>query len=195
MYRTAAAISLLTFGVLALSAQNMPSGAAGPAPVPAQDRSNPLMTLSVNLSANAGGCPISMDARQGLWDHTIRVRDGQKEKIYNGFGQRISLTLTDIHAERIVGATVKVLGLSGHNRMLTTDAMSGPKPDASRIIHLTSFSEAKDGVTAELYAPGFTSVSSIQLLEITYANGSTWSNPNLKVCRVAPDPLMLIAGH
>jgi hypothetical protein len=179
MYRVAAAIAL--FSSVTLSAQNQSS--------------QPEVMVPPNLPANvtfAGGCPISMDAKQGLWDHTIQIRNGQKEP-YNGFGQRISLTLVDIHTEPIIAAKVKVLGLSGHNRMLNTRQDS--QPDASRIIKLTSFSEVKGGVMAELYVPGFTSVTSIQLLEIIYANGSTWSSPHSSVCRVAPDPLMLVAAH
>ncbi len=150
------------------------------------------------LSPNAtfaGGCPVSMEARQGVWDHTIRVQNGQSQKPRESFGQRISLTLVDIHSARIVDATVMVLGLSGRNRILNSSASSNGSPDASRVVHLTSFSEAKSGVTAELYAPGFTSVTSIQLLSVIYADGSTWTAPHLKLCRVTPDPFMLVAAH
>jgi len=191
MYRTAFVAALL-FSSFPLIAQNQ-SSATSTANAVLSAKTN--MALSANSPANsafAGGCPVSMDARQGVWDHTIRVHNGQNEKIYNGIGQRISLTLIDIHSARIVAATVKVLGLSGQNRVLNTSAISSAKPDASRIIQLTSFSAAKSGVTAELYAPGFTSVTSIQLLEVTYADGSTMSNPHLKMCQVAPDPLMLV---
>lgn len=125
----------------------------------------------------------------------MRVHNGQDEKVYNGIGQRLSLTLLATRSPRIMAATVKVVGLSGQNRMLNTAAQSSPTPDLSRIIRLTSFTEAKSGMTAELYAPGFTSVTSIQLLEVTYADGSNWSNPDLKICRVSPDPLMLVAAH
>ncbi len=137
-------------------------------------------------------CPISMDAHQGLWDHTIRVENGRP---HDGIGQRIALTLVDIHSAKIVNATVKVLGLSGKNRMLSADLSSNASPDASRVIQLTSFSEVKNGVATQLDAPGFTSVTSIQLLAVTYADGSTWTSPQSKVCRVAPDPLMLVAAH
>ena len=193
MHRAPIVFALLLSGSLALSAQNRSFGTSGAAALSAQDpspTSPTVLILPPNFTAD--GCPISMDARQGIWDHTIRVHNGQNEKTYNGIGQRISLTLVDTHSARIVAATVKVLGLSGQNRMLNTSAISSAKPDASRIIRLTSFSEAKTGVTAELYAPGFTSVTSIQLLEVTYAGGATWSNPHLKMCQVAPDPLMLV---
>lgn len=187
MFRAAFATALLASS-FPLIAQNQPS----PAPT-----SNTVLPVALPAGATfAGGCPVSMDARQGIWDHTIRIRNGQDEKAFNGFGQRITLTLVDLHSSRIVAATVKVIGLSGRNRMLNTDGIAGPKADTSRIIRLTSFSDAKSGVTAELYAPGFTSVTSIQLEELTYADGSTWSNPQLKVCQVAPNPLMLVdAAH
>ena len=154
--------------------------------------------LPADLPANAtfvGSCPVSMDARQGIWDHTILVKNGQSSIRLEKFGQHISLTLGDLHSARIVDATVKVLGLSGRNRMLNTGASADASPDASRILHLTAFTAAQNGVSAELYAPGFTSITSIQLLAITYANGSTWTAPHAKVCRVTPDPLMLIANH
>ena len=80
-------------------------------PLVAQNQSStdpPTSTIYLaNLSANApfaDGCPVSMNARQGIWDHTIRVRNGQDEKTYNGFGQRITLTLDDRHSSPIVAA-------------------------------------------------------------------------------------------
>ena len=186
MYRTAIAVVLL-FGPLALTAQS-----------PSTTSTTEFLVSPANIPANAtfaGGCRVFMDARQGLWDHTIRVRDGRRERSKENFGQRISLTLVDIHSAQITRATVKVLGLSGHNHMLNTDVASNGSPDMSRIIRITSFSEAKGGVTGEVYAPGFTSVTSIELLEVTYADGSTWSTPRAAACHVTPNPLMLIAGH
>ena len=194
MYRAVAAAAIaLTASFLIAQNQSSTSSAAGAPP-----RSSTLTISTAKLSADmasAAGCPVSIDARQGVWDHTMRVHNGQDEKVYDGIGQRLSLTLLDTRSPRIVAATVKVVGLSGQNRMLNTAAQSSPTPDLSRIIRLTSFTEAKSGMTAELYAPGFTSVTSIQLLEVTYADGSNWSNPDLKICRVSPDPLMLVAAH
>lgn len=177
----AAALLLSPFSLLA---QNPPQSSAT------------SVVLSANQPPNAtfaGGCPVAMSARQGIWDHTIRVRNGEKRQ--EGFGQRISLTLVDIHSAQIVAATVKVLGLSGKNRILNTDSSPNGSPDTSRVIQLTSFTGTKNGATAELYATGFTSVTSIQLLEVRYANGSAWSSPGSAVCRVAPDPFMLVATH
>jgi hypothetical protein len=160
----------------------------------AQDAAKTQTWTVINLGTVAGNsCPVSMNARQGLWDHTIRVENGQK--LRDGIGQRITLTLVDPHPARIVAATVKVLGLSGRNRIVNSKLNRNGSPDASRVIQLTSFSEEKNGVAAELYAPGFTSVTSIQLMAVTYADGSKWTTPQSKFCRVTPDPLMLVAAH
>ena len=181
----AAIVSALLLSSLTLAAQGRSSGST----------SITNMIVPGNLAANttlASECPVSMDARQGLWDHTLRVQDGRSEKPRDGFGQRITLTF---HSVRIVAATVKVLGLSGRNRLVNSSATSNGSPDASRVVQLTSFSEEKKGVTAEVYAPGFTSVTSIQLLAVTYADGSTWTSPQSRACRVTPDPVMLVAEH
>jgi len=45
---------------------------------------------------------------------------------------------------------------------------------------------------ADLWLPGFTSVTSIELMEVTYADGSAWKISGSNVCRVQPNPLMLI---
>jgi hypothetical protein len=179
MYRATVAAGLL-FTSLALVAQS---------PVKTQTQTLIHRTTVDNT------CPVSMDARQGIWDHTIRVENGQSERPSEGFGQRITLTLVDIHSAKIVGATVKVLGLSGKNRMLSADLSSNASPDASRVIQLSSFSEVKNGVTTQLDAPGFTAVTSIQLLAVTYADGSKWTTPQSKACHVTPDLLMLVAAH
>src|SRR5690348_18348782 len=75
-------------------------------PSVAQSQSSSVTTiLPADLPANAtfvGGCPVSMDARQGIWDHTILVKNGQSSIRLEKFGQHISLTLVDIHSARIV---------------------------------------------------------------------------------------------
>jgi hypothetical protein len=54
---------------------------------------------------------------------------------------------------------------------------------------------AKGPVTSDLYVPGFTAVSSIELLEVSYDDGRVWRIGGSSVCRVKPDPMMLIVSH
>lgn len=137
-------------------------------------------------------CPIGMRASQGLWDHAIAVKRGLGDQ---KFGQRIILTLNDAHPARVVAATVKVHGLTGKSHMLQTAGGSNADSDAARILQVRFAVTSEGSVSGDLYVPGFTSVSSVELQQVSYADGSTWniSVPNL--CRVTPNPMMLIAAQ
>lgn len=139
-------------------------------------------------------CPISMQAHQGVWDHTIRVRDGQQQQI-SPFGQRLSLTLVDQHPSRILSATVRVRGLNGRSHMVQAVGSANDDSNATRTMSIKFSANPDNSVTGDLYAPGFTSIMSVELLQVTYEDGSTWKISGSNVCRVAPDPMMLIAGH
>lgn len=192
MNRTPIVFVLLLLGSLALSAQNRSLGTAGPALPASQDNSQSVSTVLVlPFDSIIGACPIGMHARQGVWDHTITVHRGG-EQFKGPFGQRIVLTLTDAHPAKIVAATVRVHGFNGENRMMQTSSAEG---NATKTLR-TGFTElGNDTFSADLYISGFTAVTSVKLQDVTYSDGSTWHSNQANPCRVAPDPLMLVAGH
>ena len=67
--------------------------------------------------------------------------------------------------------------------------------DINRTLDVTFTSEADGSSTAELDLPAFTSVQTVRLDSITYADGSTWKVADARVCSVAPDGFMLISGR
>lgn len=140
----------------------------------------------------AGACPIAMHATQGMWDHTVRVRDGKREPEPPHIGQRIALTLKDTHPSQIVSALVRVRGLNGKDRIMPTPA--GTEQDWNAVTNLNvKFGSENDGsVSADLRVAGFTAVHSVELIRVTYADGSRWNRSGSQTCRVQPDPLMLI---
>ncbi|MGA8085702.1 MAG: hypothetical protein WCA10_00250 [Terracidiphilus sp.] len=165
-------------------------------PLAAQNGAKPEGQVLVLRSSPVGnGCPIGMIANQGVWDHTIRVRQGQQETVLQPFGQRIFLTLNDSHPAPIVAATVKVYGLTARNHMVQANGNANPNGDATKIIEVKFVASQKGGVTGDLYIPGFTAVNSIELLQVSYDDGRVWRIGGSSVCRVAPDPMMLIANH
>jgi hypothetical protein len=141
------------------------------------------------------GCPIGMVASQGVWDHTIRVRQGQEGQNPQPLGQRIFLTLNDTHSAPIVAATVKVYGLTAKNHMVQTDNRATADGDATKTMSITFATRQKNGVSSDLYIPGFTAVNSIELVQVSYDDGRVWRIGADSVCRVTPDPMMLIANH
>ena len=137
-------------------------------------------------------CPVAMHARQGVWDHVIRVREGERERVLRPVGQRISLTLEDSHSARIVSATVRVHGLNGKHRLLPTPTDEDRKWNAVATLKVDFVAENDGSVSSDLRINGFTAVFSIQLLDVTYADGKVWRVSGSDGCRVQPDPLMLI---
>jgi hypothetical protein len=136
-----------------------------------------------------------MQARQGVWDHTIRVREGQQEKLVQPFGQRFLLTLRDSHSAHIISAALRVHGTTGKSRMVQTAGLSNTGAAEATKILTVPFTANDGAASADIYVPGFTSVSSVDLQQVTYADGSTWKMSASSFCRVAPDPLMLVAEH
>ena len=152
-------------------------------------------TLVFHGDTVGNGCPIGMVASQGVWDHTVKVRQGEQERSIQPFGQRISLTLADSHPAPIIAATVKVHGLTGKNHMLETLSSVNGEGDAVKTMKITFPTSSKGGVSSDLYIPGFTSVSSVELLEVSYDDGMVWKIGGSSGCRVTPDRMMLIANH
>jgi len=189
MLRTVAGFALF-FTSLGLIAQNGPG--SSPA-VSASPEGPSTAGLTVVILPNMeGACPVAMHASQGVWDHTIRVREGNKERIDQPFGQRISLNLKDSQSVRVVSATVRVRGWNGKNRVLATPTDSNQRWNAVKTLRV-QFVEEKDGsVSGDLWVGGFTAVDSLQLLNLTYADGRVWRASGSAFCRVQPDPLMLI---
>jgi hypothetical protein len=133
-----------------------------------------------------------MHASQGLWDRTIKVRDGDRERALQPFGQRISLNLKDFRSARIVAATVRVRGLNGKNRALPTPADTKGRWNSALTLRVNFVEESDGTVSADLRIGGFTSVFSIQLIDVSYSDGSVWTISRRNACSVQPDPVMLI---
>ena len=79
--------------------------------------------------------------------------------------------------------------------MVQTAGLSNTGAAEATKILTVSFSADDGSASADVHVPGFTSVSSVELQQVTYADGSTWKMSSSSFCRVAPDPLMLVAEH
>jgi hypothetical protein len=127
-------------------------------------------------------------------------RDGEKRDS-SGAAQRIHLSLgKGSDSERVVAVRITVHGTSNKPRTMAADSrVTGPRlndsPDARKTLNLSFSDRDKDEATADLLLRGFTSVTSITLDSLTFADGSIWMPDFGKACRIVPDPLMLIAGR
>ena len=69
-----------------------------------------------------------------------------------------------------------------------------PTADAVRNVHVVSSVPADETRTHTVAVKDLTSVAWISVIELRYADGSTWHAREGAECRVTPDGVMLIAG-
>ena len=144
-------------------------------------------------------CPVDMSVHQGIGGGMLAVdKDGVERRV---FAPRLRLFLNDLRPDRsahkIVSAKVQVLGSSGKAGILPLNAEPAKNDGQNsgsleRTITVDLANWGEPGVSGDFRMPGFVSASRIDLLSITYQDGSTWSVSAPDSCRVAPDPLMLI---
>lgn len=137
-------------------------------------------------------CPVGMQAKQGSGGGLVAVRNAHPS---DGPSQQIHLVLARRHSQQIAGARVLVRGLSGKNRMERSIAIEDIVPDRSQMLDVRFTPDNAVEASADLVLPGFTSIQSVELQAITYADGSTWKMEKQNACTVAPDPMMLVAGR
>jgi hypothetical protein len=131
-------------------------------------------------------CPAIFTARH-LSDGSM-IRTGRTHP--KGIGQRLHVTLNVPHGAI---ATLAVHGFSNKGRMTETD--SGSSPDAVRKVTVYLAPAPNGQAGGDLWAPGLTAVTSIDLVSLSYDDGSSWNAQDGHACRVTPDPMMLISGR
>ncbi|HLY41952.1 MAG TPA: hypothetical protein VKR52_12115 [Terracidiphilus sp.] len=139
-----------------------------------------------------GACPAVIHARHEPGLHAQRYVNGASKP--EAPAMNLVVTLTASRAE-ITHASVAVHGLNGKTHLAQTDTLHAGQPDVSRALELSFVPDADQTVTSHLILPGFTSVSSIDVLSVTYADGSMWKPTEGRACRVAPDPFMLVTAQ
>jgi hypothetical protein len=175
--KSAAVLSLaLLVGSIALQAQNN-----GQQP----SRMTVFRLPTINM-----GCPVSLRAQHGTSGNMLAV-DKSRPK---GIAQLLHLILTNPDSRRIAEASLTVHGLGGKGRVSETQSRQ-ENSDAARTLEIRFPGGSDREVSGDLWVPGMTAVLSIDLNSVTYADGSRSSFTGREGCHVAPDPLMLIAGH
>jgi hypothetical protein len=191
MNRFGMMLSVVAFGSLTVAAQ-------GPAPVAGSTGFGQVQSGSPSVYVvpvpTGLDCPVSMHARQqgGLGILTARDDRGESRR-RSGVAQHIRLILGDAkNSAAIVSAKVTVRGTSPKGRMTPTVLNQDASPDAKKTLVLTFTGDGSKDTSANLVLPGFTSVTSISLDSLTYADGTIWRSSNGRGCRTAPDLLMLV---
>lgn len=200
MNRTANLTLLILLGSTCVAAQTDSNGSRGFAVlVPMVDSGSgapgkQILQMPGHVVVPAdSGCPVAMSARQASGGELMKAASGQRQT-GDGPGQRINLGFSGGKSAQLLAATVRVRGLTPATRALPAEQTTSGANQATRTLHLTFGDDAAVERAAELVLRGFTSVSYVDLVSLTYADGSTWTQGE-QVCRVRPDPLMLIGAR
>jgi len=140
------------------------------------------------VGAGPSGCPVLFSAKQG-WDGGF-VAAGPRNVPKDGFSQRIRLSLTD---SKVIAARVTVHGLTPKRRVMPVQPGASGPAQINRTMNIGFSSDSAGESAADLLLRGYTAVFSIDVDSITYADGSTWKSSQ-GMCRVVPDPMMLIGS-
>jgi hypothetical protein len=105
--------------------------------------------------------------------------------------QRIQLTMTNLSPQEIVKAQFTVHGLSDKWRYVPLP--EAPAPDLTKRVEVTLEVRGNSHASRDLSLSRFTSVTSVNLDSLTYADGSTWEASS-GACSVVPDPFMLVTA-
>lgn len=172
--------------VLSFATLAVPAGFAAPAPA---------------TVPNPAACPVEMSAAQrGLVGTLTQVGPNAKpapSPDTSRTQQSFDLSMKNTRLQRIVAAELEVHGTSNRSRVLPargTVLTAEPTADAVRNVHLASSVPADETRIHTVTAKDLTSVAWISVIELRYADGSTWHARPGSECRVVPDGMMLIAG-
>ncbi len=201
MVRFATLLLATILSAAALAAQNPASsseGHSGQTQGQKPHQSSGLSSLETAVvQYGASSCPVSMRAERRAGGRAITTGRAPT----SGSAQYIRVILNKILGEtgssaRVTAATVTVRGTNGAGRLATGSQfqMSPPpkSPYLERKINLALFNESDGSEISNLDLSGFTSVSSIRLDSVTFADGTVWTPDSGHICRVEPDPLMLV---
>jgi hypothetical protein len=172
------------------------------------------VNLTLQNGNEADNCPTSLTASMRTGRGVLSSAD--KRKGSNGserLSQHIRINLapsmseesvdsdgTGSKSSRPLRARITVRGTNGSSRVEAASATASdpslPSPWIEKVLDIKLLpvapSDGETGVYADIELPGFTSVRSIRLDTLTYTNGGSWTPVSGQVCRVTPDPLMLV---
>ena len=190
---------VLLFGSMTIAAQSggyrLPAqtGSYGWAGMEGPPQAQPNGPLRAAAGERHAACPVSLRALHGADGNMLKVDKNRPA----GIAQLLHLIVTNPDSRQIVAARVRVRGLSGKGRMTLTANQGATQGagDATRSLEARFSTGAGKEVSSDVWVPGMTAVLDVELNSVTFADGTTRKFAGVEACRIAPEPLMLIADR
>ena len=151
-----------------------------------------VLERSPSLSSSPMGtttadCPVGLQVDHGPSTQMREVAGGRQTVLE----QRIHLTMTNLHLQKIVSAQLTAHGFSQKPRVME---VSNPVADMAKQIQLALEIRGKSEASSDLTLSQFAAVTSVEVNAVTYADGSSWQEPSPGACSVAPSGLMRVSA-
>jgi hypothetical protein len=161
-------------------------------PVQAQQSSLSQTAPPLPVTSPFGSCPVELTAEQahdgGLALARDRSRAAHSEQV-------LDLTIRNSRLSRILSAQIEV-GTSPHGRVvaLHSAGKQDAVADAVRSLRVEESVPANQQRTHRVSVRDLTSVQWIEVMELTYADGSAWHAGEGRTCRVEPNLVVRVAS-
>jgi hypothetical protein len=143
-------------------------------------------------------CPVGVQAQHssGL---TAKVPVGKNGDVIakpkGEMDQHLQLMLSNLKGTAISSIRITVHGWSGKGQTMPATGVDSSYATGSQTVELKANVEPHATAKEDLWVNGLTSVSSIDLDEVNYADGLSWRSSAAEACRIVPDPEMLISSR
>jgi hypothetical protein len=157
-------------------------------PISQTGAARPLDTIFRVPAETASGCPVSLSAERR--SDMMMLRTGDSRLKNSAQGLRITFNHRD--EPQIESAEITVYGLTSKLRVLPASTSSSDEVSKTFELRRTKGSEGLQEASVWMHKVG--SLTRVELISITYADGTTWRKSQSSQCQAVPSALLLIRG-
>jgi hypothetical protein len=141
-------------------------------------------TRSISLTniATPSDCPPHIEVR------ALHTASGQAKSIDNsdsaGIAQRLRVTVSNSQPVEIVQTRITVRGHTGKGELSPANSLQTGSSEATKSFNLALKIGVKQQASTKVLLPGFTSIISVNLDSVVFADDSSWHPSEGKVCHI-----------
>jgi hypothetical protein len=150
----------------------------------------------VVTAQSQGSCPVAMQAQHspGLTAQVPVGGSGSPDvERQHGVRQHLQLTLGNAKLAAIESIRLTVHGWKAKGRTVPASGADLSYADALQTVDLKVNIGPHETAETDVWVSGLTAVDSIDLVGVSYSDGSSWK-ASAQACRIVPDPAMLISS-
>ena len=151
------------------------------------DAAYPLNTI-FQVPAESDGCPVGLSAERRSDMMMLRTGDSRLKDSAHG----LRITFNHREGPQIESAEITVYGMTSKLRALPAATSSSDEVSKTFQLQRTKGSEGLQEASIWMHKVG--SLTRVELVSITYADGTTWNESKSSRCQAVPSALMLISN-